>query len=1246
MTATLNPMTFPLHGARLIEASAGTGKTFTISGLYLRLLLGHGTEQTRHHRPLAPHQILVVTFTEAATGELKDRIRAKIHDARMAFAKGASSDPVIGPLIEQTADHQQAQEILLNAEQQMDEATIFTIHGFCRRMLVQNAFESGSRFASEFLTNDGQIKQQVFADYWRTHLNSPDKAFCQYVKNCLKSPAEMVKKFGSYLSGGQIEFSRPSEASPVELFAKMASELTEFKSQWLASSGEFEALIGQSGINKRVYNSKRLADWLNQVTDWAQASDTGLVLCDKLEKFAQSSLDSNTTKGTPVTHSVFVAIDKLLGKFSVGDNLFTPHIIKHCKQLLIREKQKNAWLSFDDLLTQLCSALKNDPSRQLAERIYQTFPVAMIDEFQDTDQIQYDIFSQIYQGRQDAGLFMIGDPKQAIYSFRGADIYTYIQAREQVDDIYTLPTNWRSAANMITAVNQIFMHNDDPFMQKEAIPFLPVGASPKGKDRYWSVDGERQAGVVYWFKDSDKLLSKSEYIEFFTQSCVSQIQTLLMKGQQNQALLHDGDKSQAIKQGDIAVLVRDGNEAMAIQKELSKKGIKSVYLSNKENVFTTQMAAELVLLLKATLAPENGRYLRSVHATRLFDCSVADIDALNSDELLWDNAIAELKQYQTIWFERGIMPMLRALMAKRQLAERLLNAEQGERNVTDVMHLSELLQHASQTLDTPYALLRWFEQSIAEVKQGKSSNDQQIQRLESEQDLVKIVTIHKSKGLEYHLVFLPFIFAFKKASQPKYYDKRLKKTVFDDSDSVAAYNQAEQERLAEDIRLLYVALTRSVYGCYIAGAKVAIRNTGKDDLGLQSAMAYLLSGGGQAPSVAMREQVNATAGEFIFSQQPAPEPRDDRFVLEEVAKKQLNAREFTALIDRKWKISSYSALSKLSHSSYSNSASNVAHAFVTEASMAQQLTELETLGLDLDALAEESVLSTQSGLDTSATDELSVFSFPRGAKAGTFLHALFEFIDFATSMTDEKNTQVIQSLMEKHQIDPKWLELLQAWLTQVLVTPLDGQALKLCELPRRQRLTEMEFLLPLGLTSAEQLTALLRQFDPIAARSAALNFAELEGMLKGFIDLIFEYQGKYYLLDWKSNHLGDQRMDYHQEALNQAMSEHRYDLQYLIYSLALHRYLGSRVKNYQYERDFGGVYYLFLRGLSPQMPLVSEAEPIDPDELTEGAKASMPLAQSLQPEMDACGVFYTKPAAALIEQLDKVFSHQPAESRR
>ncbi len=1163
----LEPMTFPLHGARLIEASAGTGKTFTIAGLYLRLLLGHGSAETRHRVPLTVDQILVVTFTEAATAELRDRIRARIHDARIAFARGQSSDPVIQPLLNEFDDHKQAAEILLQAERQMDEAAVYTIHGFCQRMLTQNAFESGSRFNNEFVTDESHLKAQVVADYWRRNFYPLPFTLAGEIRQLWSSPSALLSDISNYLTGAPLSLSVPAmKGSLADLHTENLKKIDELKAQWRESQDDFFTLISDSDINKRSYTKKSLPTWLEAVNAWAATETTGYDYPDKLEKFAQNVLLEKTPKGSAPQHAVFEAIETFLANPISLKAPLLAHAIEHCRAMLANAKNQKQWLSFDDLLTQLSASIDTDESELLAARIRTLYPVAMIDEFQDTDPLQYSIFSRIYLNNPECGLFMIGDPKQAIYGFRGADIFTYIKARNQVSAHYTLGTNWRSSADMVQAVNQVFALPDSPFIYDSDIPFLPVKYSPNAEKRIWTMGGQKQPALTYWLQEADdKPLPKGEYLTRMAEATASQIQTILTQAQQGQACLVNGEKQKAVQAGDIAVLVRTGSEGRMIKQALADKGIASVYLSNRDSVFTSSVAQDLQRLLQAVLTPENDRALRASLASELFALDAASLDALNNDEIVWENAVNEFKEYRKLWVQRGVLPMLRAVISKRHIAERLLEegassqGENGERVLTDLMHIGELLQQASNELDSDHGLLRWLAQSISDAENGLGGSDDQIQRLESERNLVQIVTIHKSKGLEYDLVFLPFVFSYREASEAKYYDAASDRTVLDITGNDASMKQADKERLAEDLRLIYVALTRAVYACFIGASPLRNGRSTKEPTGVhRSAIGYLIQNGQEGSINDLHQGLTKQQDELdcVVVADP-PSQLEEKYVAPQEEIHDLSAKELQNPIDRNWRITSYSGLVKQGSHHVEHDAT------------------IEITGFDIDSSEEQDEADLLE-------PERSIFTFPRGARPGTFLHSLFEEIEFTQPATTAENTQIILGLMESEQLDEEWLPILQQLIDTVLATPLDGKSLLLNQKAPSQRLVEMEFLLPIEVLSAPALNRVIQRHDPLSAKAGDLGFQTVQGMLKGFIDLVFEHQGKYYVLDWKSNHLGDDVTSYHGEALKSAMADHRYDLQYQIYALALHRFLRSRLANYQYEQHFGGVYYLFLRGMDGQ----------------------------------------------------------------
>lgn len=1169
---SLDPLRLPLIGERLIEASAGTGKTFTIAALYLRLLLGLGGEAA-YPRAISVEELLVVTFTEAATEELRGRIRCNIHELRIACLRGESDNPLYSALLAEIADKDDAAKTLLLAERQMDEAAVFTIHGFCQRMLSLNAFESGMLFEQQLIEDESRLRYQACADFWRRHCYPLTRDIAAVIHDVWKGPRDLLKSLDRWLQGEAPQLKSPPAPNETlaERHQQIIARIDSLKQQWREQVGEIEGVLENSGLDRRKFNRGNQGKWMEKVNAWAQEETLSYQLPDALEKFAQSFLLERTKAGgEPPVHPLFSAVESLLASSLTLTDLVLARAMVEIRDAVAREKRRRGELGFDDMLSRLDEALRGDSGETLASAIRQRFPVAMIDEFQDTDPQQYRIFRRIWRRQPETALLLIGDPKQAIYAFRGADIFTYMKARGDVAAHYTLDTNWRSSPGMVGSVNRLFSLSDNPFMFHE-IPFLPVKAAAKNKGLRFTVDAADVPAMNVWLMPGDTVGS-GDYQTFMAQLCATQIRDWLSAGQRGRALLWRGETSRPVQASDITVLVRNRLEAAQVREALQTLGIPSVYLSNRDSVFETLEAQELLWLLQAVLAPERENTLRSALATSMFGLTALDIENLNQDEQAWDALVEEFSEYRQIWRQRGVMPMLRALMTARHIAENLLATRGGERRLTDILHISELLQEAASQLESEHALVRWLAQHIAEPDSNATS---QQMRLESDKHLVQIVTIHKSKGLEYPLVWLPFIARFRKQDQAFYHDRETFAAVLDLGQDEASLELAEAERLAEDLRLLYVALTRAVWHCSLGVAPLSSRKSGNSDFHL-SALGRLLQAGEAMDAAGLAARLADFCHGDIALQRPG-ELDLTPWQAPAATIPRLSARELQRRIADDWRVTSYSGLQQ--------------HGF----SGGQDLLPR----LDVDAAGVGEVVEEP---------QLTPHQFPRGAAPGTFLHSLFEELDFTQPVPEGWMAEKLQL----SGFDAQWAPVLTDWLGGVLKTRLPGPDIALNQLAARDKQVEMAFYLPIAqLLTAERLDALIRQYDPLSADTPPLDFRQVRGMLKGFIDLVFRHEGRYYLLDYKSNWLGEDREAYTRPAMEQAMRAHRYDLQYQLYSLALHRYLRHRLADYDYDRHFGGVIYLFLRGMDGQ----------------EGGQ----------------GIFTTRPVRPLIDGLDQLFAGETQE---
>ncbi|MFC0339073.1 DNA helicase/exodeoxyribonuclease V, beta subunit [Kushneria avicenniae] len=1255
MTTSLDIPTLPLRGRRLIEAGAGTGKTFTLAALYVRLVLGHGGDAA-YPRPLMPPEILVVTFTEAATEELRDRIRARLRQAREVLLGRADSDPVLDRLLADVADdaREQAASRLDAAARVMDDAAIFTIHGFCQRMLKRHAFDSGALFASELVPDSSALFASLVEDYWRRQFYRQSSARQRLLAQWWETPEALQQEIRLLLHGGRPRALMLGEtlinapASIDEALARLDRSLAQrdealarLRELWQGAGDEITTLLREAidsgALNARLFRPADLEARLDAIRQWmiGEHDTPDDTLWDTKGRLWCSSTrleDGRKKNHVPPVHPFFEALSQFETLAEDQRDQLTrvrAQVLAHARdalaQALDQEKRRRGMWDFDDLLNSLDEALAGPAGARLAERIRRNLPVAMIDEFQDTDPVQYRIFSTIYAlpqhtaalalqdsdplvaGTPEAfelptALLMIGDPRQAIYAFRGADIDTYLQARRHVDQRYTLDRNFRSTEAMVSAVNRLFA-TESPF-QLEEIPYEAVTA--QGRDEMFVEAGEPVEALTCWYMDQASSVRRDDYLDTMATATCADITRLLAGARRGETGFRSSDETfRPLRPADIAILVRTGSEAMRVRQKLLEGGIRSVYLSQKTSVFESREAFHLLQLLEACAHPRNDRSLRAALATRLMSDSLSEVARLEADELEWEAMVERFDGYHRLWQRQGVLPMLRVIMRDFDIPARLLARADGERALTDVLHLGELAQTASARLDGEQALLRWWHQSLAGRFDSGMDPQSLILRLESDDTLVRVITIHKSKGLEYPLVYLPFI------ADHREVDSKSKTLMLSDETHGASLimqvsdeqrARADRVRLQEDLRLLYVALTRARYLCRL-GVGPIYKGTARKDTPAGattlsgSALGALLCQHGACSSLdtaILGEVLGAlvTPGSIALTAPPSEPERNA--AAPEASREVGRARRFTGRIDRNWWVASYTALVEGARQ---------------PGDMTRQardaMLEAQAPGLDLEVLGETSPIPLPP--------VRRLLDFPRGPRTGTFLHALLEEIDpdrlgeLATpdSPYHDELYRLIRQRVQRSTLDPHWVAVLHDWCCAVLTAPLHPNlpGLSLDRLAGWR--TELEFWLSAQGVSSARLDHLVRQHEALPGVYPELAPRTLAGMLKGYIDLVIEHDGRFYVIDWKSNHLGDTLEAYDQAAMMASVVSHRYDIQYVLYTLALHRHLKSRLPNYDFDAHLGGVLYLFLRGMT-----------------AEGGR----------------GVLYRRPSRALIETLDRLLT--------
>ena len=1194
---TLNAHRFPLRGSHLIEASAGTGKTWTIAALYVRLVLGHGSEGAAPVRPMLPQDVLVMTFTRAATRELSDRIRARLTEAAQVFRGIAETDDAFLAQLQSEFPEGQAREQaayrLALAAQAMDDAAVYTIDAWCQRMLREHAFDSGSLFEEKLVGDEAALRLEAVQDYWRQQLYPMATPLVAQVQRVWRDVPALDKDMRALMA---VPLPNAAVGTLAQVFghalAEREAQLAALKQGWVEKAdhllGWIEAQLEhhKPSWDGRKLSYKKCAEWLAVLKAWAQSADEPKVLQEDMKtgwtRFTPDGLLECRKPGEapvdlPPESQAFADLQTALQALPEPAQVARLHARTHVLQRMAELKRRSGLFGFADMLQRLDVALADpDSGERLAQRLREQFPVAMIDEFQDTSPLQFRIFDRIYrtsEHRQDTALLLIGDPKQSIYGFRGADIFSYLAARQATAGRHhVLGTNYRSTQAVVDVVNRWFQITPDAFGYRQGVedplPFQPVEA--KGRSEVFTTQqGEVKAMTVV---HGSTLRSQRDAQTHLSALCAEQIVAWLSDPQARFAHTSEGDK--ALQPQDIAVLVRTGKEAAAVRDALRARGVASVYLSDRDSVFASDEAQDLCLWLGGVAEPQDMRRVRAALGTRTVGLSLTELHALATQDELLDQRAEQMRDLRGVWQGQGVLAMLRQSLHVLQLAGRWRGQPDGERRLTNVLHLAELLQTASSQQAGEQALIRWLSQQIDEASSGSAGDsEEQTVRLESDEDLVKVITIHASKGLEYPVVCLPFAHSHRMMEAHKTpvlqrddgHGERHWTLAFDKEDT----ELADRDRLREDLRLWYVALTRARHALWVGWSPVT-RGAGKSGVNHHSAAGHLLGGtadwdAAQWLSALQSLQSDAHGNSLSVQLASAPEMVPLTVWQRPARNSALRPAPIcTAAIDKSWTIASFSRLTRdLSSQPLAPMGMHMA----------------SPRAADDEPLEDTPTWPPATALDTSPNQRTQAawHTFAKGPSAGNFLHDQLEWLAAEHFAIDPQKAERLKLRSERAGYKAQADDVVQ-WLTRVVTQPLRGPNAPLQALGAL--LPEMEFWLPAQRLHAREVDALCQQHLLTGVSRPQLPDAQLHGMLMGFADLVFEHEGRYWVLDYKSNHLGADDAAYTPQALAQAMAHHRYEVQAALYMLALHRLLRARLgQAYDPAQQLGGAVYLFLRGI-------------------------------------------------------------------
>ncbi|MCC5807892.1 MAG: UvrD-helicase domain-containing protein [Opitutales bacterium] len=1156
------------EGLSVIEASAGTGKTYAISHLVPRLLLDGTVDSVA--------DILLVTFTKAAAAELADRVRRVLEG--LAAPPGACADEGAERLRARFGE-ERTREVIDRALLDLDRLNVSTIHSFCMQVLQSEGTLCGLPVLPELVPDASDIVEQSLRDLWENEVagDAVTAAVAAaaswdigndlgFVAQALSIPgvtfhpeARSWDGVADSLRGGARRFTAECCAEVADLLGGVDRWKKDSPDEW-----EREAILKTVG----EADETDAPGFLGAVGALAEAPEwvDGRSKANKAAKAALASCSAVT------------AAADFVQEVNASGWHFRIHCLERVRARVNEALRARRRITYDGVITTLCDALtRGRHAAALAGALRERFKVALIDESQDTDPRQFLIFEKIFLDAGDPRrLVLIGDPKQAIYAFRGADVNTYLDARDRAaGNGFTLTKTYRAPQNLVRAVNAFYIR-ETSFL-KDGLQFHPAESGLEG-DTVLEVNGAPvESRIEAWIvPDGDEAYAtQGKRTGRIADTVATEIVRLLNAGARI-VETKAGGGSVPVGPGHCAVLVGKHREAEAVEAALRARGVPAVRAGG-DDIMTSGEAGDLLVLLRALYDPRRTGLLLAALSTRLLGY---DADAVRRvRESGGEKELEDFLRWQTVWRRDGVAAAVSAVDSEAGLTVRLASTIHGERSITNLRQLTDLLQAASaETGNDPARLIRWLTSEIARAG-GRSDVEERQQQLESDADAVQLVTMHSAKGLEYPLVFCPFLWSAQPVGGVRRLARRGEPVCLVDT------GQAEDPGLLEELhradiedrlRLAYVAMTRARVRLWIFAGELSAPKSKSGP----SALDWLLRedpeedfttwrGSAADPGREGRHRAGleslGRAGEAasVIAWREPPEPddtawsgdsRDDGGELSPLA---------TPVIPVPWEMTSFSALTR----------EKSPYAGTDEA-------------VEAEAPAEPANLFTTG---------------PGGTAVGTAVHDWIEGWDFGDPDAQRLEHHLARYPLPGVAEPPSLAERVHAMLGELRGAVLPGMERTIAETCPAPGASEWLFRLPVeDALDPAALAAVFARHGEEAYASVLANLPgdRLRGYLHGFIDRIAVHGGQWGVIDWKTNYLGPSASDYDLPHLVSCARHSHYILQAHLYLVALRRFLGRAA-------DVRGAWIVFLRGVQ---------------------------------EGTARGVLHVDPSAALMDDLDTLFA--------
>ena len=1150
-----------LPGVTLLEASAGTGKTYALARIFLRLVAEKGVEVGK---------ILTVTFTTAATEELRERIRDLLVEAHETLQEDPEpgEDPAFLRLRNEEEVKVSKEECIRRIKLAItcfDEAIISTIHGFCSRVLSENALETESLFEAELDRESDKMTMEGVREYWRERFASAPPIVAAAASTEKLKPEDLAKFFNKLPSTQEYRLGFEEEGACDLVRTTLLEAFDSLVEAWNEGREEYAHFVTtclKKNVKPCIHVVKH-SEILDKTLTHGEVSPTGLEVLEDM----RASIFNPTKEDVPIPVFALEADSfcELLRQFGRAVRV---DCVGYLEEKIEKWKRERGLLSFDDLLSQTAQAVTSDGEGGVALRksLGDAFDAAMIDEFQDTDPVQFKIFRELFGKEKKHWLYLIGDPKQSIYRFRGADLEAYFDFAKKTNAVkFSLDTNFRTVTPLVRAVNAFFSKSQNPFLHED-LPFEEVKPNVKGstdKEKAFEEGGKFPPPFVIremeW--EGEKGPTKPEIQEAIRLDMANEIHRLLQVG------FIGGRK---IRTNDLAVLVRGNFEATEVWNYFRKRGLPAVVFT-EVSLFDSAEAKELLWVLEGIVDSGSERSIKRALATGLLGRTSNDFQAWQDQPEEWAGWVGYFRDCLKTWRKEGVYVALRELFRKTGAISLNLKRPDGERRVTNFLHLAESLHQATSNNPlSPSSLVVWLR---TRMDDSEDAADEYQLRLESESDAISILTVHKSKGLEYPVVFLPSLSMTAGATAKDFTYHADDGTLVVDLKEVAtdlAKEKGKREDGQEDARVLYVGLTRAASRCYLYQAPVRLSEDERPPAQTRIMRSWVASLEKEEEGENAGERTSGEIGEIV------PRWIDTHDLSDQVEYRSFSPEQ-AEVDERILGDADANAGSEVLESAQWNTNRAMPMGSIVS-SFSGLVEQVDFDGRDLDAEPESEERLEKSSVDESLP---AIFEFDAGAHAGTFMHDVFEHLEFTDPTSWD---EFIDKKLSDHNYEPRdWTGTIRGMVQQVMGTELEP-GLVLQSLERKDRMEEMEFYFPVQpgflpeLASVLPEGCLLRHYLEGVGKSEKHRISS-DGYLKGLVDLIFRADGKHYVLDWKSNKLNGRPDGFGSAQIEREMLDHHYVLQYHLYVVATHRFLQSRLPDYSYEEDFGGVYYLFIRGM-------------------------------------------------------------------